>query len=395
MFHSITLPKITRRNLTKAMWWQFDLLIWAARAPTVNREECGKWLQRHPVHRVGADAIARWTFSWEDARESICKFAEDTTAKPDEKIRWIRQRRREAKRLLCKPKGEIDNVIYPSVKNPTWQTHAKTFWISFYNRFRKQGLPAELLGPYVTDGFTDQIFLKSFLDRNKHLCVCPVCDTTAFFTVVQREKGSEVYTDIDHYLPKSSYPHLAIHPYNLMPLCHNCNSGTKGEEDPLDAGSGTRYKLEDIWLPYRHAGLSRSLYVTIIPAGKDLLFDAFVLKSGGDMPAQLDAVIDVLSRVYDIPGRWKQRMEEISDKLFRRMRDYSRFYGTPPIESNALEHFDELLFLFDQEDAAREPYAIPMAWLLVYLLNAERSIHGKPLRDEVSNRTYALPSNHS
>ena len=53
-------------------------------------------------------------------------------------------------------------------------------------------------------------------------------------------------TDTDHYFTKKYYPLLAVRPYNLMPLCHLCNSAVKREEDPLDGGKGRRRSLRDV-----------------------------------------------------------------------------------------------------------------------------------------------------
>jgi len=374
------------------MWWQFDLLFWAAQGCRVNKDNCRAWLEKTPQLRRRAKKIADWVFNTEARREAIKDFAADRTATQQQKVAWVNKRREEAKRLLLAPRGSLTPVDYESGTVPDWRMAARKFWLSFYNSLRGAGFPAALIGSNEPQGFTDQMFLHSFLEVNQSLCVCPVCDTTAYFTIIQREKGPEVYTDIDHYLPKSKYPHLSIHPFNLVPLCHNCNSGTKGEYDPLGGEEdphtkiiGIRHKLEDIWLPYRHKGLSGSLYISVAEHGKELSFDAFALKPNATLPSQLPAIIDVLERVYKIPQRWKERMEEIGDKLFRRMRDYSRFYDITPDGGNPLDHFHELLFIFDQDDAAREPYGIAMAWLLVYLLNDEGATTAKPLGKEVAD----------
>jgi hypothetical protein len=43
-----------------------------------------------------------------------------------------------------------------------------------------------------------------------------------------------VYADADHFLPKSKYPFLAVHPANLVPVCLACNRSFKTGRDPLD-----------------------------------------------------------------------------------------------------------------------------------------------------------------
>jgi len=77
-------------------------------------------------------------------------------------------------------------------------------------------------------------------------------------------------------------------------------------------------------------------------------------------------------------------MDEIGDKLFRRMREYLRFYRAEKEGTGAEEYLDELLYILNQEDVAREPYSIAMTWLLVYLLNSE-SDKATPLMQEIDD----------
>lgn len=65
------------------------------------------------------------------------------------------------------------------------------------------------------------------------LVVCPYCGRNYIET--EEETG---YQDdnppIDHYLPKSKYPFLALSCYNMIPCCTQCNKlSNKGENDPL------------------------------------------------------------------------------------------------------------------------------------------------------------------
>lgn len=52
---------------------------------------------------------------------------------------------------------------------------------------------------------------------------CPYCN--AQFTITTREKGSpkKAKFQFDHFYNKSSYPHLSISMYNLIPSCAACN----------------------------------------------------------------------------------------------------------------------------------------------------------------------------
>lgn len=67
--------------------------------------------------------------------------------------------------------------------------------------------------------FDKDEFIASFPDLN----ICPYCDT-----LLQTD-------ELDHFLPKDSFPFLTCHPDNLFPSCHDSNRvGHKGSEVPLD-----------------------------------------------------------------------------------------------------------------------------------------------------------------
>nr|CAD31491.1 HYPOTHETICAL CONSERVED PROTEIN [Mesorhizobium japonicum R7A] len=50
---------------------------------------------------------------------------------------------------------------------------------------------------------------------------CPLC-------------GQHIVSTLDHYLPKTRYPALAVAPWNLVPACHDCNKA-KSDTRPLTA----------------------------------------------------------------------------------------------------------------------------------------------------------------
>ncbi len=56
--------------------------------------------------------------------------------------------------------------------------------------------------------------------------VCAYCNRNFTFTLASG-KNKVVRPEFDHFLPKSSYPYLALSFYNLIPSCHICNSNFK------------------------------------------------------------------------------------------------------------------------------------------------------------------------
>ena len=58
---------------------------------------------------------------------------------------------------------------------------------------------------------------------------CPYCNAETVGTA--HLPSSEHVPDIDHILPKSSYPLLSLSLYNLVPVCNRCNSRFKKDDD--------------------------------------------------------------------------------------------------------------------------------------------------------------------
>ena len=68
------------------------------------------------------------------------------------------------------------------------------------------------------------------------LIVCPYCGRAYMHTVRPRRDGKEVKVkpQIDHFLPKSRFPFLALNFYNMIPCCTQCNMApAKKEQNPM------------------------------------------------------------------------------------------------------------------------------------------------------------------
>ncbi|WP_310637801.1 hypothetical protein [Delftia acidovorans] len=70
------------------------------------------------------------------------------------------------------------------------------------------------------------------------LRICPYCQANHVNFHVEKVKGRRgaaafrMRPPLDHYLPKSLYPYLAVSLSNLVPSCAQCNSGVKTANDP-------------------------------------------------------------------------------------------------------------------------------------------------------------------
>jgi uncharacterized protein (TIGR02646 family) len=85
-------------------------------------------------------------------------------------------------------------------------------------------------------------FDKAKFVKGKDLRICPYCGRNYIFSVTRKD-GRTVKPQIDHFLPKSKYPYLALSYYNLIPCCETCNmSSCKGQKDTLN-DTKNEYKI--------------------------------------------------------------------------------------------------------------------------------------------------------
>ena len=131
-------------------------------------------------------------------------------------------------------------------------------------------------------------------------------------------------------------------------------------------------------MPYGDIDLSSS---TFLVAEVKQLHESFTI--GKLLPrsddSELSRALEVLEKVYDIPKRWRDASDKISETLFRRIRQFLGNHGTmatalptgfdvPHEVNNLLEQL--LFYLSDEsEDFRKDPLAFAMTWVLVALIN--------------------------
>ena len=386
MLHTVYLSDRIKSRLTDIVMLQMVLLRYALFVSNINEDTCATYLNRHKRFRGRGGAIARWLFS-SDSRhtplQDFASFHEEThkasipfEQERNEKRQWCKQLYRQVQALLFNQPVQLD-TLYVEDKAPAWQKEAAKYLVSFYDYLEsKTPFPSYLFSEPDAAKFGRQDFLKDFLAANSDLYVCPVCDESGYYTVIE----NNIRTDIDHYLPKSLYPHLSCHPYNLIPTCTACNQTVKGTKDPLTASDGRRLRLNEVYLPYRSQGLSTSTYLRI--QFEDAEEPAKWIKVGELFPQNppddtISQLIDTLDKVYKIPHRWSQngRVDKISETLFRRMRQFlGDGRGSPlgfDMPSAVYNTLNQLLYYLHQEDQSKDPFAFAMTWILVALLNEE------------------------
>lgn len=399
MIHQVKLPKITWERLSEAVAVQMALFSYAASTNILSQYDCIQYL-----HNKGLDSskptrslqIAEWIWNAKARYERLEGFA---MGPPEEKRILVERLQREVELFLStdQPEGVIDVFKPPE---GSWQEKGANFLRQFYNELSQAKLPACLFSDPLANDFHRQDFLREFLVENKMLYVCPVCDETGSYT----SSDGSIYTDIEHYFPQSRYPHLACHPYNLLPICHLCNSAIHGDKDPLQStNSSSRLRLQDIILPYRNLSLGTVTRLNTIldNATQSATFAGLVSTVPG---ISYKTQIDTFARVYEIPGRWNalNDFDKVGEMLFRRMRHFLRgtyelsIGNSPesvwPVLQYALYQLVYSLHTQGDEgykggDFGKDPFAFAMKWLLLTILNEEGASSGLIEGDELDEQS--------
>lgn len=70
-----------------------------------------------------------------------------------------------------------------------------------------------------------ETFMQNF--QKLKIKSCPFCNNNYVYYF---QNGKNTIATLEHYYPKSKYPHLSLSFYNLIPSCYVCNSKFKGGE---------------------------------------------------------------------------------------------------------------------------------------------------------------------
>ncbi len=160
--------------------------------------------------------------------------------------------------------------------------------------------------------------------------VCPFCGCEYF------DAPGAVREDLDHYLPKSSYPFAAANLRNLVPMGHKCNSGYKRDQDILKRQDGTRRRAFD---PYGGNSIKISLDDSLPFGGEDGVTPDWQIQFDPDSEEAT-----TWDEVFQIRTRYKR---DVLNESFRSwLTDFSRWcrfigvaVGTNEALINAIDRY--------------------------------------------------------
>ncbi len=375
MLYQLVLSPRILAPLTQAVNVQMVLLRYAANKAVLDNGMCAAAIEADAGLAGRGTAVARWIWNSQNRLVPLQAFAAGAGAK--EKSDWVDMLAGEVDALL----NGTPASLTPVNERLVWQKGAAAFLQQFYEDLGgKAGLPAQVVGE--SEPFDRHDFLREFSTANQGIYVCGSCDEARIGT----RRNGRLISDIDHFFPKSVYPHLSVHPYNLVPICHSCNSYTKGSIDPL-GDAGARCLPSDLVLPYRSEGLSTCAFVAVDLDAWRTPGQPFTFKPRKPDGAS-DGQIDGVARVADIPGRWNeaQVVDEIGETAFRRLGQFLRAQGELVDDpARLLDKLDEFLGVLQSENLRRDPLTFPIQWLLAHLAHGARTQDPKqsPLVGEI------------
>ena len=191
--------------------------------------------------------------------------------------------------------------------------------VAFYNDLLNVGYPPSVHGGVGT--INRDKLVASFWQANSDMLTCPACDGVRPDTV-----NGKVYSDEDHFFPKSKYPFLSIHAANLLPVCIECNRVFKLGRDPIDDHHNE--PLPNTFHPYDSPALSHvDVQISRTAAGAERQI-AIV-----DRRAMPSRRVNRLNYVFKLEERWEKRLDISVGMIIDQLRGQARLFrtlGQPP-----------------------------------------------------------------
>lgn len=388
MIHPMCLPEDDRTWLDEVMTLQLTILKIASALSTKisdDGSELRQGLNELAKYQANAGKITEWVIRKDgyqpgkrtptDATKPTSFFGRLQTfsafSDPDAKLALCRQIEADMA-LLKAPQAQL---LQTSFIDGEWRNAVGQFLYQWYDLWSTPGFNRYLLQTFNADKYSRADFVQHIIQKNPHLVICPICDASSY----RNETSAGTYTSIDHFFPRSKYPHLGLHPYNLLPMCPACNSGEAGQTDPQNGITA----ITDLVLPYHESTktLAGHTYAKIEfrplgvnqPASHALTFSLHV--SAGETTEELTTQIANFERIYGVQQRWNKdnNLTLIDEHVFRRIRQFllADIERGEPLHDPQflLERLELLMALIDQQSLGQDPFSYMMTWWLMFHVN--------------------------
>ncbi|MBV9614492.1 MAG: hypothetical protein JO031_03445 [Ktedonobacteraceae bacterium] len=272
----------------------------------------GQWL----IERLMTSQGKLWKFG-----EELQNFISHMQAHPSEGPKIVAAFEND-RQFHCKLNDPLFEFQYRKLAECA-RKYLASLMISFYEKLLKSGFPPCIHGGQPGLLKRSQL-VKGFSDANCNLKVCPGCDgpRTRPGDGDEDEDGDEEgvsddenedkekdLSDIDHFFPKSLYPFFAMHPFNLVPLCTDCNEKVKKQKDPLELGDQGKEVLSRTFLPFVNPAVPKiEVCVFRNENGKRII-------SIHDKEQANSPRVRNLDRVFKLKRYWNGRLDRMIDLM--------------------------------------------------------------------------------
>jgi len=148
--------------------------------------------------------------------------------------------------------------------------------------------------------------------------VCPFCGLGSL--LCEYDDGRD---DYDHYLPKAEYPFISVNFLNLFPMCHNCNSKSKGQKDSPFIPNTNPLIQRSLYFPYDNSIYDHEIILNIKSDVTDLNDDSTWELSIDCKPEKNLEKKNSWLEIFNIEKRYKSKIIKDSYKWKERiMRKY-------------------------------------------------------------------------
>lgn len=166
----------------------------------------------------------------------------------------------------------------------------------------------------------DNKFVKNASIRNKYYNKIMACATTGKCPIC----GIGQVSNLDHYLAKTLYPVYAITPYNLTPVCRDCNFSKLDSDINTECAPFHPYYDEidsDEWLKARlivtNGSFAAEYFVNPdLLRNNEQLYNRLVLHMGMYALAKAYA-IQAATEISENSYMWKRKLNEWGENAFR------------------------------------------------------------------------------
>jgi hypothetical protein len=200
------------------------------------------------------------------------------------------------------------------------------FYDGLSSGFRK--LPKQKVDPLSRTSFE-----RLYRQTNARMRLCPACLELLSGPIEDDAGEKKSLVDCDHFLPKSIYAPLAVHPFNLTFICSTCNSRLKRAKDPLNLNADPSAPrrpgmLRESFIPYLRPGLDE----IELEFNKHKWVVKVVGKSG--VP-YADKRAENFDRIFELSQRWSSYLLSFDEMI----KDLVLMEGKPITE----EQIEEVL----------------------------------------------------